>query len=156
MQASFNVTLIAAALTLLMSGAGSQLKGQGRSSGPAPEIELLVGTADNCNAGTVTTDRNFLNCGTDPIGWSVRDGSADTTERLYVGVTANVNAGVVSTDPGFRGGATKPVGSVTTSKYGGRQLYVGTVPNCNQGEVTTNNRHKGCDTREIGYTYQKR
>ena len=47
-------------------------------------------------------------------------------------------------------------GSVTTSKYGGRQLYVGTVPNCNQGEVTTNSRHKNCDTREIGYTYQKR
>jgi hypothetical protein len=75
MEASTKATLMAGVLVLvLMSGGVSQLRGQGRSSGQAPEVELLVGTAENCNAGTVTTDRNFLNCGTDPIGWSVRGG----------------------------------------------------------------------------------
>ena len=150
------LALGAAVLVLLMNS--GQLRALGNQSGPEPEVELFVGTAENCNAGIVTTDRNFRNCGTTPIGWSVKDGSAasDRRDRLYVGAVADQNAGVVTTNPNHMNAATKPIGYATTNKYGGRQLHVGTAPNCNQGEVAINNGHKGCNTREIGYTYQKR
>jgi hypothetical protein len=158
MKAFSGIAWGAAVLVLLINRDISQLRAEGNQSGPEPEVELFVGTAENCNAGIVTTDRNFRNCGTMPIGWSVKEGSAasDRRERLYVGVVADKNAGVVTTNPNHMNAATKPIGYATANKYGGRQLYVGTAPNCNEGEVAINNGHKGCNTREIGFTYQKR
>ena len=162
MKTCFRLALSAAVVVLLMHLVlllnVTGLSAQGNPSGPDPDVELFVGTAENCNAGIVTTDRNFRNCGTMAIGWSVKESSppSDRMERLFVGVMADKNAGVVTTDPNYLNAGTKPIGYATSSKYGGRQLYLGTAPNCNQGEVAINKGHKGCDTREIGYTYQKR
>jgi len=132
---------------LLSSAAYAQLQ---------PQTALYQGSAQNCNAGIVSTQSNYSNCSTTPVGHTIDVSSAQPADQftlLYVGVVPGVNQGIVSTNPNNNRGASNPIGYVAHyAVQWGTPLYVGQVPNCNAGIVSADPTFKGCQTQFVGYT----